>query len=548
QDREKIQSTVADVQTYLRSRIKLPEERLPDQILEQTFRQFAGDFDSLHGGFGMAPKFPAPQNLLFLLRYAYDTGDSSALNMVVKTLTALRYGGIFDQVGFGFHRYSTDARWLVPHFEKMLYDQAMLLMTYAEAYQMTGDPLYARTTREIITYLTRDMQSPTGGFYSAEDADSEGSEGKFYLWTLREIQDILGSEADWVIPYFGMTEAGNFSEAGSPRDGANILQVAVEPESFASAHGWSQNQLNRKITAVTKRLYQARSQRPYPLKDTKILTDWNGLTVVALARTGMALNSPEIVALAEKTYRYLLDQCRDQTGRLFKRWIDGAADLPGQLDDYAFVIWGGLTLYQATGNPEFLDSTIKLAEIAVNEFWDSDKGGFFLGSESRSDLPVRLKTAYDGALPSGNSIMALSLTQLGRLTGDSEWVNKADRIINVFSGEIARIPRGYAGMLLTLYYDRPSSREIVMVRSSKTPGSETDFSKLRAVYLPNSVILEKTGSGSAVQKSIPWLAGYATINEQPTYYVCRNYACEQPRTSLESVLRSLNPQSPKVTE
>ncbi|NOZ74889.1 MAG: thioredoxin domain-containing protein [FCB group bacterium] len=539
QQQDKIQSTVADIQSYLAAQSTPAGSGLPKDILEQTYRQFARDFDSRNGGFGNAPKFPSPQNLLFLLRYAYDYDDSSALNMVEKTLTALRYGGIFDQVGMGFHRYSTDARWLVPHFEKMLYDQALLLLAYSEAYQLTRNSRYAQTCRDIITYLTEEMEAPEGGFYSAEDADSDGEEGKFYLWTREEIKRILGPEADWVMTYFGVSEQGNYSEPGQPNNGANILHVAVDPSAFAISRGWSRDELDRQISTITKRLYQVREKRIHPEKDTKILTDWNGLVIAALAQTGMALNSPEIITEAEKTYRFVLNQCRRKDGRLLKRWIDGSADLPAQLDDYAYVIWGGITLYKATGDPDVLNSVLELAKLTVDDFWDQDQGGFFLGSESDSDVPVRLKTAYDGALPSGNSILALVMNQLGRITGDLSWIDKADRILQVFSNEITRAPRGYSGMLLALYYDRPSSREIVLVRDVKSRGSDTDFSKVRTAYLPNSVILEKTASDPSVVNLIPWLSAYTTVDEKPTYYICRNYACDQPTTSLESVLQKL---------
>ncbi len=538
---DKIQSTTESIQSYLMEQVEASDSELPKDILERTYRQLAQDFDPRNGGFGTAPKFPSAQNLLFLMRYAYDVQDSVALQMVKKTLTALRNGGIYDQVGLGFHRYSTDAHWLVPHFEKMLYDQAMLLMTYAEAYQLTGIPLYAQTSREIITYLTREMQSPLGGFYSAEDADSEGSEGKFYLWTLSEVKHILGKDADWVIDYYGMSEQGNFSEMGRPAQGENILYVAVDPESFARARGWTLSALNDRLVEIRNRLYTVRNQRIHPLRDTKILTDWNGLTVAALAQAGMALQSPEIIALADRTFQFIWTQCRDPQGKLFKRWIDGSAGLPAHLDDYAFMIWGGLNLYKATGNPDYLQTSLTLAQIAVEDFWDPDHGGFYLGDDASSDVPVRLKTAYDGAIPSGNSVMALVLNQLSHLTGDMEWARKADRTLQVFADDITRIPRGFAGMLLSLYYDRPSSREIVLVREQSTPESDQAFSRLRSVYLPNSVIIEKSQPVSAADNVLSWLADYTPSNHQPTYYVCRNFACNQPTTSLQTVLDDITP-------
>ena len=538
EDPDRIADITADIQSYINSRRSGAEALIPDTILDQTFRELSDSFDSRNGGFSQAPKFPSAQNLLFLLRYAYTFGDSSAITMVVKTLDAMRKGGIFDQVGLGFHRYSTDAHWLVPHFEKMLYDQAMLLMTYAEAYQFTGESGYAKTCREIVQYLTKEMESPDGGFYAAEDADSDGSEGTFYVWTVPELKAALGQDADWALKYFGATKQGNFSEMGRPADGQNVLRIAVDSEAFAQSHGWTVDELASNVESVRTRLYQIRQKRIHPGKDTKIMTDWNGLLVAGLAQTAMALKDRDILSLAEQTYHSILTQNRSPDGRLLKRRIDGVAGLPAILDDYAFMIWGGLNLYKATGNVDYLRTSLELAKIAEQDFWDSEKGGFFLGSERSSDIPVRMKTGYDGAIPSGNSIMALNLMQLGRITGETAWTQKADSILNAFSGELVRVPRGFSGMLLSKFEDQPEAREIVVVFTEADSQSSTEMKELRALYLPTSVIVEKSVN-EPVDSVIPWLKDYQSIDRKPTFYICRNYACEQPTSSFEKVLDNL---------
>ena len=510
-------------------------DQLNQTILTNTNSQFINRYDKTHGGFGVKPKFPSPHNLIYLLRYHNMSGDKTSLLMVEKTLQEMRLGGIFDHVGFGFHRYSTDREWILPHFEKMLYDQAMLTLAYTEAYQITNNQLYKDTAEEILHYVKRDMTDKRGGFYSAEDADSEGEEGLFYLWTIEEIKNILNNEeSELLINTYGLDLEGNYKdEATGKKTEKNILYLK---KSISNAK--SKNRLND----ISKKLYVAREKRIHPLKDDKILTDWNGLMIAAFAKAGDVFNSDDYIQQAEKSAQFILKNLTDNNGRLLKRYRNGNAGLDAHLDDYAFFIWGLLELYEATFNVTYLTEAVQLSNIMVEEFWDITNGGFFLGSENSEKLIVRAKTGYDGAMPSGNSVAAMNCSKLNRITGETKWAEISDKIFMTFSNEIQKTPSGYASMVNAFLFNVDSPKEIVIVGSSKDDKTKKAIEKIKSEYVPSKVIIFKD-TEDKLNKLSPlakWTVTQETIDEKTTFYICQDFACKIPTTDLDLALKFIN--------
>ena len=510
-------------------------DQLNQTILTTTNSQFINRYDKTHGGFGTKPKFPSPHNLIYLLRYHNMSGDKTSLLMVEKTLQEMRLGGIFDHVGFGFHRYSTDREWILPHFEKMLYDQAMLTLAYTEAYQITNNQLYKDTAEEILHYVQRDMTDKRGGFYSAEDADSEGEEGLFYLWTVEEIKNILSDEeSELLINNYSLDKEGNYKdEATGKKTEKNILYLKEPINNIES-----KNRLNE----ITKKLYLAREKRIHPLKDDKILTDWNGLMIAAFAKAGDVFNSNNYIQQAEKSAQFILKNLTDNNGRLLKRYRNGNAGVDAHLDDYAFFIWGLLELYEATFNVTYLTEAVQLSNIMVDEFWDITNGGFFLGSESSEKLIVRAKTGYDGAMPSGNSVAAMNCSKLNRITGETKWAEITDKIFMTFSNEIQKTPSGYASMVNSFLFNIDSPKEIVIVGSSNDDETIKAIKKIKSEYVPSKVIIFKD-TDDELNKLSPlakWTVTQETIDEKTTYYICQDFACKVPTTDLNLALKFIN--------
>ena len=381
-----------------------PGSSLTEKVLNKSYSQLLERYDKINGGFGTAPKFPTPHNLLFLLRYWKRTGDDEALKMVENTLGSMRMGGIYDHIGFGFHRYSTDPNWLVPHFEKMLYDQALLTLAYLEAYQATGKEEYANTAKEVLTYVQRDMVSTEWAFFSAEDADSEGVEGKFYVWSKAEIEEILGIEdAKIFAKLYNVDANGNFlEEATREKTGKNIVHLSSQLLDTYSTD----------IELLRKKLFEARDNRIRPHKDDKILTDWNGLMIAAFSKAGYILNEPKYIQIAEKAVKFILNQMKNSEGRLLHRYRNCGADILAFIDDYAFLIWGLINLYEASFETSYLKTAITLMEEQLKLFWDSSIGAFFFTAEDAESLLTRQKETYDGAIPSGNSVAMLNLLRL----------------------------------------------------------------------------------------------------------------------------------------
>ena len=506
-------------------------------LLERAVAELGGAFDEEFGGFGAAPKFPTPHYLTFLLRQAKRKGDQRALGMVERTLQAMRRGGLFDQLGFGFHRYSTDRRWLVPHFEKMLYDQALLCLAYTEAFQFTGREGYRETAEKILTYVLRDLRSPEGTFYSAEDADSEGKEGRFYLWEAREVEAALQpSEAAAAKIIFNIRPEGNFVDPETRPSGKNILHLGP-PEFATSRLGMSEEELGELTARLGGRLLARREHRARPFKDTKVLTDWNGLMIAALATAARAFGRPEYAAAADQAAEFIR-QKMTVGGRLFHRSAGGEAAIPAFLDDHAFLIWGLVELYAATFEPGYLSRAVSLTEEAIRWFWDDRSGGFFFTSSGLPDeLPMKRKEFYDGALPSGNSVMLSNLLRLGRALGRPDFEALAGRLVDLFAGRVSQNPVAYTQFLCGLDLALGPSRELVIAGRTGAPDTLAMLDSLRRLYLPETVILFRpSGEGKPeVVKLAPFAAEMKTVRGKAAAYVCTNQRCARPITDMEEL-------------
>jgi uncharacterized protein YyaL (SSP411 family) len=518
-------------------------EELDEATLELTYEQLAKRFDGQHAGFSSAPKFPTPHNLLFLLRYWKRSNNKAALDMVEKTLQAMRRGGIYDHVGFGFHRYSTDSQWLVPHFEKMLYDQAMLVMAYTEAYQATGNEDYGKTAREIFTYVLRDMTVPQGGFCSAEDADSEGEEGKFYLWTQQEVRQALSNEeVDFVAKVFNIEKDGNFTEQVSGRRGVNILHLRKTLGEIASNLNLSQQDLQMHLEAIRQKLFAYREKRIHPMKDDKILTDWNGLMIAALAKGAQAFDEPEYAEAACRAVDFILGNIRKADGRLWHRYRDGQTGVEANLDDYAFLVWGLIELYEAIFDAKYLKVALDLTGAMVRHFWDGDNGGFYLMPDDGESMLVRKKEIYDGAMPSGNSVAMLNLLRLGRMTANSELEEKAAQIGCAFSRSVKQAPSAHTQLMVALDFGIGPCYELVIAGNATAEDTKAMIKALRTRFLPNKVVLLNPSEQKSpeIAQLAEFTKNQSSIEGKATAYVCLNYNCKLPTTDISKMLELLN--------
>jgi len=500
----------------------------------------SGRFDPVFGGFGKAPKFPSPHQLSFLLRRWSREGDPRALEMVETTLRNMRRGGLFDHLGYGFHRYSTDARWLVPHFEKMLYDQALLALAYLETYQVTRDPFYADTAEEIFTYVLRDMTSAEGAFYSAEDADSEGVEGLFYVWTADEIREALDEDtATLFLSTYGVTELGNYAEeATGHRSGHNILHLQRPLDEAARRQGVEPTELHRRLSEARQLLLERRDGRIRPLRDDKVLTDWNGLMIAALSRAAVVLDQPRYADAARRAADFCLRELRDDEGRLLKRYRNGSAGLPAHLDDHAFLAWGLLELYEATFETRYLAESVALTDRMLDHFADDERGGFFLTADDGETLLVRTREAYDGAMPSGNSVAAANLARLARITGEPRYATAADGVFRSFSTSAERGPEHFAYLLMAADFAAGPTHEVVVAGVEGDPSTEAMLGALRRPFLPHKVVLFREGSADAppIARIAPFTGAQRPVDGQATAYVCREQACEAPTTDVSHML------------
>jgi hypothetical protein len=514
---------------------------LTKATLTEAVRQLDSRFDPVRGGFLPAPKFPSPHQLLFLLRYWKRTGDAKALTMVETTLDAMRRGGIFDQIGFGFHRYSTDPQWLVPHFEKMLYDQALLAMAYTEAYQATHKPEYRAIAERVLEYVLRDMRAPNGAFYSAEDADSEGKEGTFYLWREPEIRSLLGNDADLFIAAYGVAKGGNFH--GDEGDGhANILHVAKTPAEVASERKMPRRVVERRLEAARTKLFAAREKRVHPLKDDKILTDWNGLMIAALAEAAQVFDRPDYDAAARRAAGFLLATMRTKDGRLLHRFRDGDAAITGKLDDYAFLTWGLLNVYESSFDVRYLQAAIDLQRVALQHFGDAKGGGFFLTADDAEQLLARPKESYDGAIPSGNSAELLNLIRLGRITGNPSYETTADKLVRAFSAGVAGEPSGHTALLLGVDFALGPSFEIVLAGTRDAADVKALRQVLAGRFLPNKVVLFRPAGEAAppITAIAAFTKPQVAIRNKATAYICTDYVCKLPTNDPAAMAKLLS--------
>ena len=531
--REDIMTSVGQVKNYLdRLNSKPAGNNFSTELINRAYDQFRNGFDEEYGGFFKAPKFPSPHNLIFLMRYHHSFDNKIALEMATKTLKQMRLGGIYDHIGFGFHRYSTDRHWLVPHFEKMLYDQAMIAMAYTEAYHITGEDIFAQTANEIFTYILRDMTASEGGFFSAEDADSEGEEGKFYVWTEQEIKEVLGENYGKEFnDIFSITTPGNYKDESSGKQ----TKLNIPHLKNYNSNG------NNDLDSAREKLFNIREKRIHPLKDDKILTDWNGLMIAALAKAAIVLDEPVYLDAAEKAAKFVLHSI-SKGERLLKRYRNGVAALDAHLDDYAFMAWGLLELYEATFATKYLSQALDLMNIMVEDFWDDKNGGFFLGSDQSEKLIVRSKTAYDGAIPSGNSVAVMNMVKLTRITGNTKWAELAEKTIRAFSEDVNRTPTGYTLMLTGFMFDTQNSKEIVIVGDSRNRNTIKFLHTIRTSYAPHKVLLFKDTSVSEnrLEQLANWTSTQNSINGKPTAYVCKNFACNQPTSDIQTALSFIN--------
>jgi uncharacterized protein YyaL (SSP411 family) len=509
---------------------------LPAEALAQAEEGLARRFDPANGGFGGAPKFPSAHTLLFLLRRHARTGRREPLDMVVRTLDAMAAGGIRDHLGGGFHRYSTDARWLLPHFEKMLYDQAMLAMAYTEAFQATGEGRFAAVARETLDYVLRDLKDPAGGLRCAEDADSEGVEGRFYVWTKAEVEAALAHDAGLFCAAYGVAEEGNFlDEATHQRTGANVLHLPRPLDEVARAEGLPPAELERRLAGARAALLAARGRRVRPQLDDKVLTDWNGLAIAALAKAGAALGEARYLGAAVDAALFLRKEMARPDGRLRHRWKGGAKDGSAFLDDHAFLLWGLLELHDATGDAAWLAWAVDVAG-GLGRFRDRAGGGWFLAPDDGEDLGVRRKEAYDGALPSGNAVAAWSLVRLARLTGEARWDEEAAAAVRAFGGLASRHPQAFTGLLLAHDLAAGPGRELLIAGAGKA-GAEL-LAEARRHWDPFRVLLQHSPD---LAKVAPWTAGHRVEPGRAAAFLCEGHACKRPvatPTELRALLQA----------
>jgi len=512
--------------------------------LDACYQSLRRSFDRKHGGFGQRPKFPTPHTLGFLLRYHHLTGEGKALEMVKTTLRKIRLGGVYDQVGLGLHRYSTDERWLLPHFEKMLYDQALFSLANLECYQVTGDPFFLSSCKDTLEYVMRDLTSPSGGFYSAEDADSEGEEGKFYLWSISELKDVLGEkDASLFSEIYGFEKDGNFlDEATHKKNGRNIPHLQAPLSELAEKHEMKPKEFLAKLEKMRSKLFAAREGRIHPQKDDKVLTDWNGLMISAFARSGRALGDREYVRVARKAADFCLKELRAKDGRLLKRWRLGQAGLPAHLEDYAFFTQGLLDLYEATFEPAYLKAAKELTDLTLVHFEDKKSGGFYMTADDGEKLLVRAKEIYDGAIPSGNSVMALNLLRLNKVTGDKKYLESANNLFTAFSGFLEKNPKGAEVMLHALSFALGPPSEIVLCGKRTDKRTQALVAEINRRFLPTSVLLfrEPENPSEELLRIAPFLKHQKMVDGMPTVFICRNQTCDRPENNPKSLAGRLD--------
>ena len=504
---------------------------LTEELMTNAFQNYRSQFDSHHGGFGNAPKFPPSMGLPFLLRYWHHSGNANALEMVELTLEKMARGGMYDQLGGGFHRYSTDAHWLVPHFEKMLYDNAQLVVAYFEAYQATQKPFYRDIATETLDYVLREMyNAENGGFYSTQDADSEGVEGKFFVWEPNDVEDIIGEEnAEIFCEYYDITPQGNF-------EGENILHVQAPPDIFARKLRMDLGELEALLADAKQKLFEARETRIKPGLDDKILTSWNGLMIRGMAMGYQLTGKSEYLEACEKSAEFVLTVLSQDNGLLLRTYRDGKSHLNAYLEDYSYFIAGLIGLYEASFEPRWLTEAERLANLMIDQFGDDAGDGFFFTGKAHETLIVQSKSAYDGATPSGASMAIHSLLRLAKHLDKSEFHDRAVETLLLYFHQMERMPSGSGQLLCELAFLLSTPKEIAIVGQKGDAKTDALLAALHGTYQPNKIVAL---SESADGQTLPLLAGKTQVDNTATAYVCENYVCQAPTTDVEAFVKLL---------
>ena len=533
---EDVQQTAASVLSELKRSATALEssELLTTELLDTAYRGMIQNYDSTNGGFGAAPKFPPAMSLEFLLHTYYRTANQHALQIVEHTCRKMAQGGIYDQLGGGFHRYATDARWLVPHFEKMLYDNALLSCLYLHYYQVSHDPAARVVAEGILDYVVREMTHPTGGFYSTQDADSEGVEGKFFVWSKNEIAELVGErDAALFTAYYNVTDAGNF-------EGENILNVTRDLPAVAASQGVTEEQLTEALARSRKVLFAAREKRMKPARDEKILTAWNGLMLAGFAEAAAILNRPDYLEVAKKNAQFVLDNLRGE-GLLLRTYKDGHAKLNAYLEDYAFFGNGLVTLFETSGDLRWLEEAVSLTTTMIDEFWDDEDGGFFYTGRSHENLIVRSKDFFDNATPSGNSVAAEVLLRIGLLTDNADYQRRASTILRLMASTVQRYPSGFGRLLCALDFYVGTPKEIALVGDLDKPETQSLLDEIWSRYLPNKVVATVSPTDTRAGNLVPLLRERTQIDEKATVYLCEHFACKNPTTDAKELASQLLP-------
>jgi uncharacterized protein YyaL (SSP411 family) len=511
-------------------------EGLTTDVLDSAVRRISANYDRTNGGFGGAPKFPPAMNLEFLLHHHHRTGSTESLEIVEHTARKMSEGGMYDQLGGGFHRYSVDAKWLVPHFEKMLYDNALLSRFYLHVYQATKNPAARRIAEETLDYVVREMTDAGGGFYSSQDADSEGEEGKFFVWSRQEILDVLGErDGSLFCDFFDVTERGNF-------EGENILHITSSIAEAAARNKISAEDLQTLLNTGRQKLFALREQRIKPGRDEKVLTAWNGLMLASFAEASAILERSDYRNVAEANARFLLSSLK-KDGLLLRTYKDGKAKLNAYLEDYACLINGLISLYEASGDLTWIESAVALADTMIEQFWDDSEGGFFFTGKSHEKLIVRSKEFLDNATPAGNSIATQSLLRLNLLTANDDYRRRATAVLRLLADQIRRYPSAFGFALSALDFYLGTPLEVVIVGS---PNAQLD--ELRRIvwqtYLPNRVIAMCDKDHQRAAALVPLFLGRDTLATEPTAFVCRANTCQRPVTNPDDLLSQLTAADP----
>jgi uncharacterized protein YyaL (SSP411 family) len=533
QERDSVMKSADSINAaIISSTIQLPGSAMDASQLDAAFHALTEEFDPEYGGFGRNNKFPKPLNLLFLLRYWHRTGNKGALAMVEKTLAAMRRGGIYDQLGAGFHRYTTDPMWRLPHFEKMLSDQALLITAYLEAYQATANKEYANTAKEVLDYVLQEMTAKNGGFFSAVSADSEGKDGKFYLWTAAEVHKTLNQEeAAQASRIFHIMEAGNYVDSlTGQKTGRNILYIEKDSDKMADSE------------KIRTKLLAARNTRQKPELDDKVLADWNGLMIAALAKAAQVLDQPRYGAAAKRAAQFILDNLRSQDGKLLHLWRNGQAGLTATAADYSFMTWGLLELYGWDFDPKWLEDALALNDAQSEKYWDDKLGGFYLTAGDKKSFLPRIKESIDTSLPSSNAVSMHNLLKLSRLTGNHVFAEKAEKINSLLSSKVKGSPRAFPMLMVSLDFALAPSQEVVIVGKKGSADTQKMQQVLRQKFFPNAVVLFKPAGeqNPLINNFANFIEFMHAVDDKATAYVCTNCKCNFPTIEPAKMLESLN--------